>query len=153
MKRIVISSLAELKALPLGEDIASSDWQVITQERINQFADATGDHQWIHVDPVLAAKSPLGGTIAHGFLTLSLIPMLSAQCIEMPWVRMGLNYGLNRVRFTQPVPSGGKVRGRFALQTIEDIQGGVQIVMLATVDLQGSDKPACIAESVSRRYV
>lgn len=119
-----IASLAELKSL-VGQEVAVSDWIGIPQERINLFAEATGDRQWIHVDPERSrAQSPFGGTIAHGFLTLSLLPILMDSAITMPNVKMGVNYGLNKVRFPAPVPAGSRVRGRIVLLSIEDIDGG-----------------------------
>jgi acyl dehydratase len=151
MKTIEIARLADLPAL-VGQEIAVSDWQTVTQERINLFAEATGDHQWIHVDVERAKSSPFKSTIAHGFLTLSLLPLFSQQCIRMPSVRMGVNYGLNRVRFPSPVPAGSRVRGRFTLKEVEPIEGGVQMTLTATLEREGGDKPVCIAESVSRRY-
>ena len=151
MKTVEIARLADLKGL-IGQEIAVSDWLTITQERINQFADATGDHQWIHVDPERAKESPFKSTIAHGFLTLSLLPLFTQECISMPSVRMGVNYGTNKVRFINPVPVGSRLRGRFTMKAVEDIPGGVQMTMLATIELEGADKPACVAESVSRRY-
>ena len=151
MKTVEIARLADLKGL-IGQEIAVSDWLTITQERINQFADAIGDHQWIHVDPERAKASPFGSTIAHGFLTLSLLPLFTQECIRMPSVRMGVNYGVNKVRFINPVPVGSRLRGRFMMKAVEDIAGGVQMTMLATIELEGVDKPACVAESVSRRY-
>ncbi len=151
MKTAEIARLADLRGL-IGQEIAISDWVTITQERINTFAQATGDFQWIHVDPERAKTSPFKSTIAHGFLTLSLVPLFSQECIRMPSVKMGVNYGLNKVRFPSPVPAGARLRGRFAIKEVEDIQGGVQVTMLATLEVEGSDKPACVAESVSRRY-
>ena len=144
-----------LTALPtwLGLEVAVSDWVTITQERINLFADATGDHQWIHIDPERAAKeSPFGATIAHGFLTLSLVPYLKGECIEFTGVKMGVNYGTNRVRFMAPVKVNSKLRGRFKLMSVEQIKGGAQMVWECTLELQGLEKPACIAELVSRAY-
>ena len=151
MKSIEIKRLADIKGL-LGQEVAVSDWLVISQERVNQFAEATGDFQWIHVDPEKAKTSPFKTTIAHGFLTLSLLPHFSQECISMPSVRMGVNYGLNKVRFPSPVPVGSKLRGRFTFKDIEDIPGGVQLTMIATLEVEGADKPACVAETVSRRY-
>ena len=151
MKSIEIKRLADIKGL-LGQEVAVSDWLVISQERVNQFAEATGDFQWIHVDPEKAKTSPFKTTIAHGFLTLSLLPHFSQECISMPSVRMGVNYGLNKVRFPSPVPVGSKLRGRFTLKDVEDIPGGVQLTMIATLEVDGADKPACVAETVSRRY-
>ena len=144
--------LADLEAL-VGQHVADSDWIMIDQARIDQFAEATGDHQWIHVDPVRAAAGPFGTTVAHGFLTLSLLPEMGANAMEFRDVRMGVNYGLNRVRFTAPVPVGSRVRGRFKLNTYETIEGGAQITFDVTMEREGSDKPVCVAESVSRRYV
>ena len=144
-----------LTALPtwLGLEVAVSDWVTITQERINLFADATGDHQWIHIDPERAAKeSPFGATIAHGFLTLSLVPYLKGECIEFTGVKMGVNYGTNRVRFMAPVKVDSKLRGRFKLMSVEQIKGGAQMVWECTLEMQGLEKPACIAELVSRAY-
>ena len=151
MKTLEIARLADLPAL-LGQEIAVSDWLTVTQERINQFAEATGDHQWIHVDVERAKGSPFKSTIAHGFLTLSLLPLFTQQCIRMPSVRMGVNYGLNKVRFPSPVPAGSRLRGRFTLKEVEPVEGGVQMTLTATIEREGGDKPVCIAESVSRRY-
>ena len=151
MKTAEIARLADLRGL-IGQEIAISDWVTITQERINTFAQATGDFQWIHVDPERAKTSPFKSTIAHGFLTLSLVPLFAHECIRMPSVKMGVNYGLNKVRFPSPVPAGARLRGRFTIKEVEDIQGGVQVTMLATLEVEGSAKPACVAESVSRRY-
>lgn len=144
--------LADMAAL-VGQDIGASDWVPIEQERINQFAQATGDHQWIHLDPVRAAAGPFGAPIAHGFLTLSLLPMLFESAFAVDDVRMGVNYGLNRVRFVSPVKVGSRVRGRFKLLTFEPLEGGAQLTVEATIELEGSVKPACVAETVSRRYV
>ncbi len=151
MTSIEIARLADLKGMK-GREIAVSDWLTITQDRINQFADATGDHQWIHVDPERAKDSPFKTTIAHGFLTLSLLPLFWQECVRMPSVRMGVNYGTNKVRFINPVPVGSRLRGRFTIKDVEDIDGGVQLTMLATMEIEGVEKPACVAESVSRRY-
>ena len=144
--------LADMAAL-VGQDIGASDWVPIDQERINQFAQATGDHQWIHLDPVRAAAGPFGAPIAHGFLTLSLLPMLFESAFAVDDVRMGVNYGLNRVRFVSPVRVGSRVRGRFMLLSYEPLEGGAQLTVEATIELEGSAKPACVAETVSRRYV
>lgn len=147
-----IASLAELKGL-IGQEVAVSEWVEITQERVNLFADATGDHQWIHLDVERSRKeSPYGGTVAHGFLTLSLLPMLMASAIRMSDVRMGVNYGLNKVRFPAPVPVGSRVRGRMMLMAVEDIPGGAQMTWQVTMEREGGDKPVCVAESISRRY-
>ena len=144
-------TLASLQAL-VGQDIGSSSWVTISQAQINQFAQATGDHQWIHTDPVRAAAGPFGSTVAHGFLTLSLVPMLFDSGFAIADVKMGVNYGLNRVRFTAPVPAGGRVRGRFLLLSFEPLPGGAQLTVQVTIELEGSAKPACVAETVSRRY-
>ena len=148
----VFAHLHELQAL-VGREIGVSDWTTVDQARIDQFAAATGDHQWIHVDPVRAKSGPFGTTVAHGFLTLSLIPELFETAFVIADVRMGVNYGLNKVRFTAPVPAGARVRGRFVLQAYEPIEQGAQLTVLATVELEGSPKPACVAETVSRRFV
>ena len=151
MKTIEIKRLSDLKGL-VGQEIAISDWLTITQERVDKFAEATGDFQWIHVDPVKARDSPFKTTIAHGFLTLSLLPHFTGECITMPSVRMGVNYGLNKVRFANPVAVGSRLRARFTLKDVADIADGVQMTMQATMEIEGIDKPACIAESISRRY-
>lgn len=148
----IIESLDELRGL-VGQDLATSNWVEISQERVNQFAEATGDHQWIHVDVERSKReSPYGGTVAHGFLTLSLLPMLMHDAIELRGVRMGVNYGLNRVRFPAPLPVGSRVRGHLKVLEVEDIAGGIQLTLLVTVEREGGDKPVCVAESVSRRY-
>lgn len=146
---IALSSLSTW----LGLEVAVSDWVTISQERINLFADATGDHQWIHVDAKRAAKeSPFGTTIAHGFLTLSMVPYLKETCMQYTGVKMGVNYGTNRVRFMAPVKVDSKLRGRFKLASFEEIKGGVQMVWECTLELESHAKPACVAELVSRAY-
>ena len=145
------AKLHDLQAL-VGQELGLSDWITVDQKRIDQFAEATGDHQWIHIDPVSAAQGPFGTTIAHGFLTLSLLPELFAAAFDIADVRMGVNYGLNQVRFTAPVPGGSRVRGHFMLREYLPLEGGAQLTVEATIELEGSDKPACVAESVSRRY-
>ena len=148
----IIPSLEELKQL-IGQEVAVSDWLTITQERVQQFADATGDHQWIHLDVERSrTESPYGGTIAHGFLTLSLLPMLMASSLRMSDVKMGVNYGLNKVRFPAPVPVGSQLRARIVLLSVEDIPGGAQLVWQVTIEREGGDKPVCVAESITRRY-
>ena len=142
---------AELQAL-VGQAVASSDWITVTQERINQFAQATGDHQWIHVDPARAAAGPFGTPIAHGFLTLSLLPEMGASAMQVLDTKMGVNYGLNRVRFPAPVPVGSRLRGHFKLLSYEPLDGGAQITMEVTMEREGSAKPVCVAESVARRF-
>jgi acyl dehydratase len=142
---------SDLQAL-VGQHIADSDWITVDQQRVNLFADATGDHQWIHIDPVRAAAGPFGTTIAHGFLTLSLLPEMAASAMEVRDTRMGVNYGLNKVRFPAPVPVGSRLRGRFKLVAYEPIEGGAQVTMEVSMEREGSSKPVCIAESVARRY-
>jgi acyl dehydratase len=147
-----LQNLAELTAL-VGQEIAVSDWHTVTQEQINQFAEATGDHQWIHVDVEKARAGPFGAPIAHGFLTLSLLPKFFETSLEIRNARMGVNYGLNKVRFTAPVPVDSRLRGRFKLLACEPIDnGGSQMTWQVTIEREGSDKPACIAESLTRRY-
>jgi acyl dehydratase len=144
--------LADLRPL-VGQEVGVSDWISVDQKRIDQFAEATGDHQWIHVDPVRAAAGPFGATVAHGFLTLSLLPEMSASAFQVLDTRMGVNYGLNRVRFPAPVPSGSRLRGRFKLLSYEPIEGGAQLTVEVTMEREGSPKPVCVAESVARRFV
>jgi acyl dehydratase len=144
--------LADLQAA-VGQEIGLSDWLAVDQHRIDLFAQATGDHQWIHTDPVRAAAGPFGATVAHGFLTLSLLPHLFESAFDIADVRMGVNYGLNRVRFMAPVRVGSRLRGRFRLLAYEPLAGGAQLVTEATLELEGSAKPACVAESVSRRFI
>ena len=145
------ATLAEMER-DVGGDAAVSDWIEVTQERIDLFAQATGDHQWIHIDRERATSGPFGTTIAHGFLTLSLLPEMAASAIRVGDVRMGVNYGLNKVRFTAPVPSGSRIRGRFTLLRFEPLEGGAQLTYEVKMEREGSDKPVCIAESVGRRY-
>jgi len=147
----VFESLNALRDV-VGEHIGYSEWHAIDQDRINAFADATGDHQWIHVDPVAAAHGPFGSTVAHGFLTLSLIPMLSWEVYKVEGVRMGVNYGLNKVRFPSPVPTGSSVRAGIRLASLEEIAGGVHLVGEVTIERSGGDKPCCVAETVTRLY-
>lgn len=137
----------------VGTEAFVSDWVLIDQQRINLFAEATDDPQWIHVDTERAAReSPFGGTIAHGFLTLSLLGRFYDRHLALPFCAMGINYGLNRVRFTRPVRAGQRVRGRFLLSSLEDIAGGVQMSFTVTIEIDGEDKPACVAESLVRQY-
>ena len=148
-----LQNLAELPPL-VGQEVAVSDWITVTQEQVNLFAQATGDHQWIHVDVEKAKAGPFGAPIAHGFLTLSLIPKFFQTSIEIRNTGMGVNYGLNKVRFTSPVPVGSRLRGRMKLLSCEPIDnGGMQMAWQVTVEREGSDKPACVAESLSRRYL
>jgi acyl dehydratase len=145
-------SLQEFPAL-VGQEVAVSDWLAITQEQVNQFAQATGDHQWIHVDVERAKAGPFGAPIAHGFLTLSLIPRFFESTIEVVESRMGVNYGLNRVRFMAPVPVGSRLRARLKLQACESIDNnGMQMTWEVTIEREGAAKPVCVAESIARRY-
>jgi acyl dehydratase len=137
----------------IGQEIGISDWLVIDQARVNGFADVTGDQQWIHVDVERAGReSPFGGPIAHGYLTLSLLAKFAGECIAVDGIKLAVNYGLNRVRFASPVKVGSRVRARFTLGAVEDIAGGAQMLWQATIDIEGNDKPACIAEMLTRWY-
>jgi acyl dehydratase len=146
------ASLAEL-AGRVGESLGASEWVEVDQARINQFALATGDHQWIHVDPERAAAGPFGATVAHGFLTLSLLPLMFETGFTVADVRLGINYGLNRVRFPAPVPVGSRLRGHFKLLAYEPLDGGAQLTVEVSIEREGSAKPVCVAESVTRRFV
>lgn len=137
----------------VGEWLGTSDWLTVDQARIDAFAHATGDLQWIHTDPAQAALGPFGGTVAHGFLTLSLISVMFDSAFTITHSRMGLNYGLNRVRFPAPLPAGTRVRGHFKLTAYEPVQGGAQMTIEVTVEAEGLAKPVCVAESVTRRHV
>ena len=143
--------LADLQAL-VGQPLGTSEWITVDQARIDAFADATLDRQWIHIDAERAAKGPFGTTIAHGFLTLSLLPAFFASAFEIGDTRMGVNYGLNRVRFTAPVPAGSRLRANFKLLAYEPLDGGAQLVTEVTVEREGAERPACVAEAVTRRY-
>ena len=145
------ATLASLQAR-VGQHLATSPWVLIDQQRIDLFAQATGDHQWIHVDPVRAAAGPFGTPIAHGFLTLSLLPELAASAMHIDDVKMGVNYGLNRVRFMAPVPVGSRLRGQIRLKAYEPIEGGAQLTMEVSIEREGAVKPVCVAEAVSRRF-
>jgi acyl dehydratase len=149
---IHIANLTSLQQR-VGEELAVGDWVTVDQATIDKFAEATGDRQWIHVDAERAKQGPFGTTIAHGFLTLSLLPRLAESAITIDDVRMGVNYGLNRVRFPAPVPSGSRIRARMKLLAYDAIDGGAQLVMEVTMERDGGDKPVCVAETVSRRYV
>jgi len=145
--------IAELEK-HLGQELGTSDWVTVDQERINTFADATGDHQWIHIDEERAKAGPFGGTIAHGFLTLSLLPLLGlpllgAEVMNVTGMKMKINYGLNKVRFPKPVPAGAKVRDVVTLKEIVRKSSGIQVVMDHVIEIEGSDRPACIAEAVT----
>ena len=143
---------SDLKSL-IGTELGVSDWHVVTQEQVNLFADATGDHQWIHVDVERANAGPFGGPIAHGYLTLSLTPMLMAQAFEVTGISMGVNYGANKIRFPSPVPVGSKVRLSAKLLQVDDVAGGAQITVETTYLVEGSTKPSCVAELLFRYYV
>jgi acyl dehydratase len=143
--------LSELQAL-VGKPLGSSDWHDVDQGRIDRFAAVTGDDQWIHVDPVRAATGPFGTTVAHGHLTLSLIPVMVRTAFKIDDVRMTVNYGLNRVRFPAPVPVGSRLRGHFKLLSFEPIPGGAQVVVEVTSEREGHSKPVCVAESVARHF-
>lgn len=148
----IFRSYSELAACT-GQEIAVTDWIDVSQAQIDQFAQATGDHQWIHVDPARAADGPFGATVAHGFLTLSLLSLFFEQAFAIEGARMGINYGLNRVRFPAPVPVGSRLRGRLTLRAVEPVQpDGVQMVLDVVVEREGADKPACVAESLVRSY-
>ncbi|HXY22268.1 MAG TPA: MaoC family dehydratase [Burkholderiaceae bacterium] len=143
--------LDELPQL-VGRELGTSDWVDVDQSRIDAFAQVTGDHQWIHVDVKRAKAGPFGTTIAHGYLTLSLLPCMLASAFSLRDSRMGVNYGLNRVRFPAPVPADSRLRGHFKLLTCEAIEKGVQLTIEARIEREGSDKPVCVAELVARRY-
>ena len=148
----VFDTLSELQPL-VGQMLGTSDWVSIEQERVNLFAEATGDHQWIHTNPERAAQGPFGAPIAHGFLTLSLLPTFFESGFEVRQTRMGVNYGLNKVRFPAPVPVGSRLRAHFKLLDFQPIdQGGAQITIEVTVECEGQSKPVCVAESITRRY-
>jgi len=150
MKRF--ERLHELQAL-VGQELGCSDWLQVDQARIDHFAQATGDDQWIHTDPARAAAGPYGATVAHGFLTLSLLPAMFATAFEMVDVTLGINYGLNRVRFPAPLPAGSRVRGHFVLREWQTLPGGAQLTVEVRMEREGSTKPVCVAESISRRFV
>lgn len=147
-----VANLASLQQ-HVGAELAVGEWLSVDQSMIDKFAEATGDHQWIHIDRERAAKGPFGTTVAHGFLTLSLLPRLAESALKVDDVRMGVNYGLNRVRFPAPVPAGSRLRARLKLLAYEPIDGGAQLTMQVTMERDGSDKPVCVAETVSRRYL
>ena len=148
----VFNGADELKAA-VGEQLGASDWVTVDQKQIDTFAEATGDHQWIHVDVEKAKDGPFGGTIAHGYLTLSLLPVFSAQVYKVENVKMGINYGLNKVRFTSPVPVNSRLRGSFELLEVSEVKDSLQVVNKVTVEIEGSERPACVAEWVGRLYL
>jgi acyl dehydratase len=153
MAQTTVDGVEGVRAV-VGQHLGYSDWVTITQERVNLFADATGDHQWIHVDPERAAKeSPFGGPIAHGYLTLSLMPLLVPQIIETTGFRMSVNYGTEKVRFPAPVPVGSRVRAGATLDSATPFDGGVQLAMTVTVEVEGASKPSMVATTVGRRYL
>ncbi|MEU2001869.1 MaoC family dehydratase [Rhodococcus sp. NPDC019627] len=152
MSATTVNGVDGVKSLPTGELLGYSDWMEITQESVNQFADATGDHQWLHVDPERAKEGPFGGPIAHGYLTLSLVPLLLPQVLELSGFSMGVNYGCDRVRFPAPVPVGSKVRAGVVLDSVTDVAGGIQLTVTMTFEIEGGTKPACIATILVRQY-
>jgi acyl dehydratase len=148
---LTLNGLDEVKAR-VGEELGVSDWHEVTQEDIDRFAEVTGDDYWIHIDVERAKSGPFGGTIAHGYYTLSLAPMFSYRLFSFSGFAFGVNYGVNRVRFPAPMPVGGKVRMRAKLAAVDDIPGGAQITTELTFEREGGDKPVCVAESLSRVY-
>jgi acyl dehydratase len=149
MAETVLDGIDEVRAA-VGRTLGTSDWMEITQDRVDRFADATGDHQWIHVDPARAAAGPFGGPIAHGYLTLSLSNALVPEIVEIRGFSAGVNYGTGKVRFPAPVPVGSRIRARAELTAADDVAGGVQTTVVITIEVEGSDKPACVIESLSR---
>ncbi|QBI19400.1 MaoC family dehydratase [Egibacter rhizosphaerae] len=147
----IVEGAEGLRALA-GTHVGYTDWIEVTQEQVDRFADATGDHQWIHVDPERAADGPFGGTIAHGFLTLSMIPTVLPQVLDVRGFSFGVNYGLDKVRFPSPVPVGSKVRAGVTVDEVSDVGGGVQTAYTVTVEVDGADKPACVARFLERRF-
>jgi acyl dehydratase len=148
---LTLTGIDEVKE-HVGEELGVSGWHEVTQDEINRFADVTGDHQWIHVDPERAKETPFGGTIAHGYYTLSLAPMFSYGLFTFEGFAFAMNYGLNRVRFPAPLPVGSKVRMRAKLASVDDVQGGVQITTELTFEREDGDKPVCVAETLVRAY-
>ncbi|HUR85909.1 MAG TPA: MaoC family dehydratase [Solirubrobacteraceae bacterium] len=148
---LTITGLEELRT-KIGEELGVSEWHEVTQELVNAFADVTGDHQWIHTDPEKATQTPFGGTIAHGYYTLSLHPMFAQQVLRFEGFSFAVNYGLDRVRFPAPLPVGNRVRMRISLLDVEDVLGGAQIKMKFTFEGEGALKPVCVAESLTRVY-
>lgn len=146
-----VQGVDELKA-KVGEHLGNSDWHAVTQEQVNAFADATGDHQWIHVDVAKAKSGPFGTPIAHGYLTLSLVPVLLEQVLTVGGVSMAVNYGLNKLRYPAPVPVGSRVRLGVVLAAVEEVNGGVQATLACTFEVEGSAKPGCVAEVLFRYY-
>jgi acyl dehydratase len=147
----VFKTPADLKTA-VGQHLGYSDWVQINQDRINTFADATGDHQWIHVDPERAKTGPFGACIAHGYLTLSMVNLFLPQIVDVRGIRMGVNYGCDKIRFPAPVKVGSRIRGGGELVAVEDVKGGVQSTVRVTVEIEGGDKPACVVDTISRYY-
>jgi acyl dehydratase len=147
-----IEGIEGLKAR-VGDHLGYSEWKVVTQEQVNLFADATGDHQWIHVDIDRAKAGPFGGPIAHGYLTLSLTPALLSEVMNVSGISMGVNYGIDKLRFPSPVPVGSKLRAGVQLASLEDVTGGAQVKLVVTYEVEGSSKPACVAEIIFRYYL
>ncbi len=135
-----------------GTSLGPTEWLEISQQRVDQFAEATGDHQWIHVDPVRAKDGPFGACIAHGYLTLALVNLFLPDLMRVDGVRMGVNYGVDKVRFPAPVPVGKRIRGRGEVVAVEEVKGAVQVVVRVTVEIEGSDRPACVADTISRFF-
>lgn len=146
-----VNSIEDLSAL-VGTHLGFSGYHVVTQQEVNLFADATGDHQWIHVDPERAAAGPFGGTIAHGYFTLSKIPVLLGEVLKVDGVAMGINYGTNKVRFTSPVPVGSEIRAGATLASIDQVSGGVQVALDVVIEVRDAPKPSCVAEVLFRYY-
>ncbi|MFX1298492.1 MAG: MaoC family dehydratase [Promethearchaeota archaeon] len=152
MTKLILKNIEELKQY-VGKELGTSEWHLVTQEAINMFADATGDHQWIHVDVERAKKeSPYGGPVAHGYYTLSLAPVLVAEIFDVQEKKMGINYGTEKVRFPAPVPVGKRVRMKAVLSSLTDIPGGVQLLLTLTFEVEDQPKPACVAEAIYRHY-
>jgi acyl dehydratase len=152
MKATRFAGIDDAKART-GQEIGFSDWMMIDQDRVNAFAQVTGDQQWIHVDVERARReSPFGGPVAHGYLTVSLLAKFAGECIAVDGIRLAVNYGLNRVRFAAPVKVGSRIRARFVLAAVDDIDGGAQLQWQATIEIEGGEKPACVAEMLTRWY-
>ena len=151
MANVVIDSQPALLAAS-GRELGVTEWMTVTQQRIDLFAEATGDHQWIHVDPERAKSGPFGSTIAHGYLTLSLASLFLPQLIEIRNMKLGVNVGCDRVRFPAPVPVGSRLRGHGVVLKVEEVGGGVQLTVRVSIELAGSDKPACVVDKISRYY-
>ena len=148
---ITLTGIDDIKS-KVGEELGISSWHEVTQEDVDKFADVTGDHQWIHVDVERAKETPFGGTIAHGYYTLSLAPKFSYELLSIEGFAFGLNYGVNKVRFPAPLPVGSRVRMRATLASVEDISGGIQVATALTFERDGGEKPVCVAETVARFY-